>query len=97
MNLPEEETVGWADLVKASGLTYRQIDHWTRKGWLRPLNPDEGSGSRRRYPAAELVVAQRMAILVAEGLTPDAAHTVARAGGTATLGGRVTVTIGAPS
>jgi DNA-binding transcriptional MerR regulator len=29
--------------------TYRQLDHWVRKGYLHPENPEPGSGSVRRF------------------------------------------------
>lgn len=61
-----------------AGLTYRQADHWTRRGYLRPTNPDCGSGHGRDYPASEVRVAGVMVRLVAAGLTVEAAHTVAR-------------------
>ena len=42
-----------ADLV---GITYRQLDHWARKGLVRPsVAQAAGSGSRRRYSYNDLV------------------------------------------
>ena len=41
---------------KIVGISYRQIDHWARKGLVQPsLAPAQGSGSRRRYSYSDLV------------------------------------------
>lgn len=74
-------------------LTYRQLDYWTRVGYLHPDGAGEGSGSRRRWSDAERAVAAMMARLVAAGLVPDAAHKVARAGGRLELAPGVTVEV----
>lgn len=63
-----------------AGLSYRQLDHWTRVGYLRPSHPGRGSGSVRAFPRSELAVARVMLRLTAAGVTPDAAHRVARGG-----------------
>lgn len=62
----------------ATGASYRQIDHWCRAGYLRPTNPDAGSGTARTFPPIELAVAARMVRLIRAGLTPAAAARVAR-------------------
>lgn len=53
-----------AELISVTGLTYRQVDHWTRQGLLRP-NPGSGvgSGNPRTYPDLEVEKAQAMAAL----------------------------------
>jgi hypothetical protein len=78
---PEPETVGWQELAERTSLTYRMIDYWSRKGWLRAVNADPGSGAVRRWPVHEVAVAQRMKRLTDVGLEPETAHRVARAGG----------------
>lgn len=62
------------DEVKAS---YRQIDHWVRKGWLHPESKG-GSGNDRRWPDEELAVLRRMARCVNAGLPPALSHELAR-------------------
>lgn len=64
--------------VGAEEVTYRRLDYWTRKGYLRAENPTPGSGYRRTWPRSEHRVARAMARLTAAGLTLDAAHRVAR-------------------
>lgn len=61
------------------GMSYRQLDYWVRRGYLRPGNADAGSGSTRQWPAEELRVAALMARLVDAGLQPATACVVARA------------------
>jgi hypothetical protein len=66
------------------GITYRQLDYWSRRGHLHPGRADPArpwSGSARTWTPAELEVARLMGLLTAAGLTPGAAERVARAGG----------------
>jgi DNA-binding transcriptional MerR regulator len=45
-----------ADVARLTGLTARQLDHWDRKGFLRPsLEKAHGYGSTRRYSFADVV------------------------------------------
>jgi len=62
------------------GLTYRQVDYWTRCGWLRPEREPVGSGHQREWSAAELRVAADMGRLVRLGIRPEVAGRAARAG-----------------
>lgn len=75
------------------GPSYRQIDHWTKQGYLQ-AEGGGGQGRPRRWPSRERDVAAMMHRLVAVGIPPDVAHEVARAGGDHELapGVRVTVT-----
>lgn len=79
--------MGAADLLAACPwVTYRQLDHWTRRGWLHPRRvpvpvgaPTDGPGVPRLWPPREAQVARIMAALVRAGLTPAAAAAGARA------------------
>lgn len=73
------------------GMTYRQLDHWVRQGWLRAHNPGCGSGRDRTFPRSELTVAKTMVALVKAGVGPAAAHRAARNDGQLASGVRVTV------
>ena len=73
------------------GVTYRQLDHWTRAGYLHDDRTRPGSGHHRTWSDTELQVAERMGRLVRAGLTLHAAHKAAR--GQTDLGYGVTVTI----
>ena len=61
-----------ADVVR-HGITYRQLDNWVRLGWLRPVEPEPGSGHRRLFPEREWQRAGVMARLVNAGLPPRTA------------------------
>ena len=73
------------------GITYRQLDHWVRRGYLKPDNLDGGSGHLRTFPIRELSVAWMMAKLTAAGVTPTAAR-AARNGGWLTDRVKIAVT-----
>jgi DNA-binding transcriptional MerR regulator len=66
-------------LLRKTGLTYRQIDHWARQGYLR-TDPEwvGGTGNARRYLDGEDRIALRMRDLCEIGLKPSAAHRIAR-------------------
>lgn len=64
-------------LIKIPEITYRQLDFWCSKGWLRP-DQRGGSGHARTFSGDEARVARTMARLVAAGLKPDTAHAIAR-------------------
>lgn len=79
--------------IVAVGLSYRRLDYWSRRGWLKPANPDCGSGSSRVWPAGEVVVAQVMHLLVSAGVAPGAAARAARNGGVLAAGVRVVLDV----
>jgi MerR HTH family regulatory protein len=64
----------------AAGITYRQLDHWTKRGYLHAENPSPGSGRKRRWSEGEKQVAALMLRLISAGLTVEAASAVARSG-----------------
>jgi hypothetical protein len=62
--------------------SYRQLDHWTRRGWLRPDNGcTPGSGRPRRWSDAELRVADIISRLRLAGIEMETAVRVARHSG----------------
>ena len=74
-----DEPVSSPELVCQAQITYRQLDHWTRAGYLKPITPG-GSGNPRDWPPEECRVATAMGALVKAGLMPAAAHDIARTG-----------------
>ncbi|MEV1201703.1 MerR family transcriptional regulator [Microbispora rosea] len=65
------------EAARALGLTWRQLDYWTNKGYLHP----EGGGSHgvaRIWPEPELRIAALIARLVAAGMVMESAASVAR-------------------
>lgn len=62
----------------AIGLTYRQLDYWTRRGYLKAEDPTPGSGHSRTWLEDEQVIAARMLRLISCGFTVEAAARIAR-------------------
>ena len=62
------------------GVTYRQLDFWVRRGYLRPEHEAPGCGGNRKWTEEECRVARLMGRLVAAGFTPEIAHRIARDG-----------------
>lgn len=67
-------------LIDRGVVTYRQLDHWCRRGYLHPKDPLPGSGNQRDWTADELRVAERMARLRRAGLDLEIAADLARSG-----------------
>lgn len=67
-----------ADFVSA-GITYRELDYWTRTGRLRTLtDATPGQGHGRMWQPGEVEVAALTKRLTDAGLKLDVAFTVAR-------------------
>lgn len=61
-------------------MTYRQLDYWTRLGYVKTTGaPSPGSGGRRAWPAEEIEIAGRMVKLRDEGYELRLAARIARA------------------
>ena len=56
-----------SDVVRRSGLSYRQLDYWTRAEFIEPVVEARGSGSSRLFDETVLDV-------IAERLVDHAAH-----------------------
>lgn len=67
-------------IVDGSGASYRQIDYWTRRGYLNAEQRAARSGYCRWWPASEVPVARRMKALADIGMNLDVAQQAARAG-----------------
>jgi DNA-binding transcriptional MerR regulator len=65
------------DVVKATGLTYRALDHWLRKGYLDIPDPTPGSGFPRRFTDDQLDHIGTVKALVDAGFTTRAAAAIA--------------------
>jgi DNA-binding transcriptional MerR regulator len=58
------------------GITYRQLDHYCRRGYLHPAH--RGSGYDRAFTPKEIEIAKRMVTLIRVGFTVAAAAAYAR-------------------
>jgi MerR HTH family regulatory protein len=72
---PERLTSG--ELIERTGITMRQITHWTESGLLFPEH-EGGSGNGRSWPPEEVTVARRMVRLAAARLPLDWSAAFAR-------------------
>ena len=51
-----KQSFGGPEAAKIVGITYRQLDHWARKGLVLPsVTAAAGSGSQRRYSYSDLL------------------------------------------
>ena len=66
------------ELCAAAGITYRQLDYWTRVGYLTPATEAHGSGSQRKWDSSMLFKAKQMARLTKAGLLPVTADALVR-------------------
>lgn len=66
-----------SDLVALSGASYRQIDHWTRRGYLVSHERNPGKGNRHSYSIPEMYVA-RVLVVIAGWCEPKTTKRVAR-------------------
>ena len=69
---------GHVDEALRVGLTYRQLDYWTARGYLTADDQHPGTGRNRTWNDGELAVAAQMLRLTGAGLTVAAAARVAR-------------------
>lgn len=61
------------------GITRRQLDYWTRQGYLHCEDREvDTSGYPRRWPIAERDIAMLMQRMITAGVTVEVAATVAR-------------------
>lgn len=68
------------EVIAATGVTYKQLHHWTDRGWLQPrTHTRPGSGHCHNYPPHEVNVAHAMKRLTDAGLRVDIAANIARA------------------
>lgn len=81
------------EIVTRAGITYRQLDHWTRLGYLTLEEPHPGSGNARTYPETEIHTARRIRVLLDSGLTLTAAVQAVRDGHVILGANRVTIAV----
>lgn len=70
--------IGAHALTIKADLTYRQVDFWTRCGYLKAVHVDiTGSGYPREYGNDQLPIARHMSRLTKAGLPAKLAHQAA--------------------
>ena len=64
----------------APGVTYRQLDYWTRLGLIKPDNgATPGTGRPRQWSPSEMQIARQIGLLRLEGMELESAARRARA------------------
>lgn len=76
------------DAMRRSGATYRQLLHWTNRGYLHAYNGG-GTGFPFEWSDEEIRVAGAMKRMTDAGILPAAAARAARNGGVLAPGVRV--------
>lgn len=66
-----------AELVALAGISYRMLDHWIRRGWVKPRG-GRGSGFLRSFTETEAAVVCTAGQLVKLGIVPERATRYAR-------------------
>lgn len=82
-------------VVEYAGISYRQMDYWTRAGWLNGHRDIEGSGYPRLYDQDECDVAKILGLLVEHTrIPPHIGIDIARAlhAGETPVAGQFTIT-----
>lgn len=77
-------------VLRVSGASARQLDHWRTRGYLKPEGKG-GCGTSFRWSADEVRAAVAMTRLVAAGITPAAAARAVRNDGELAPGIVVTI------
>lgn len=63
-------------VAQIAGITYRQLDNWTRTGLIAAsITPAAGSGSRRLYSFRDILIIKIIASLLETGLSLKAVRT----------------------
>lgn len=68
------------EVARLARITYRQLDHWTRKGWVVPIEEHTGSGVPRHFTNDETEHVRIMAELVHAGFAPVDAYMITQWG-----------------
>jgi hypothetical protein len=70
--------IGALELAERAGVTYKQIDSWTKLSHLKAEPRQPGTGHKRLYKPGEVRVAQIMGSLVGAGVAAPVAARAAR-------------------
>lgn len=72
------QLMGALELAARAGVTYKQIDTWTKRHYLRPEPSPGGTGNKRTYKPGEVRITQIIATLTKAGVAPSVAAKAAR-------------------
>ena len=78
MTGPRTKTVTSEELAALIDVSYKRINTWATRGYLKEEPRFKGTGHRRTFRASEVRIAQVMAELVKAGVIPSVASKAAR-------------------
>lgn len=72
MDTAEEKCYTSLEISRETGLSYRQIDYWCRRGYFGEKHQSDhvGQGHRRVFSAQDRNLARHLSTLTKTGLTP---------------------------
>src|SRR5690349_18281159 len=102
----EPRDLGTNEILRLTGMTYRQLDHMDRSGVITPRLPASGSGSQRRWAPDQVRVLRFIQVLRTHGAAYETLRPAVReaealteqawtARVLVTLEGRITTLLGA--
>lgn len=65
-----EQLFSTAEVADACGVSFRRLDHWIRKGYVRVEQQADGSGTKRRFTFGEAMQVGLTAALARVGVRP---------------------------
>lgn len=75
-----DQTLTSTEVCRRAGITYRNLDYWTRRGFAHPLIDARGCGTQRRWTEDEADVIGRMATWRSLGVALELAREMAERG-----------------
>jgi len=58
--------LGSTEVCELAGITYRQLDHWARKGYITATSGSKGSGVARQWTRAQADAITELAEMMSE-------------------------------
>lgn len=63
-DMPASDLPGAPKVVELTGATYRQLNYWVTRGFVRPVNDVSGSGYRQHFGPEDVELVRVMVLLV---------------------------------
>lgn len=71
---PQEAGIPAVRAHELAGISYRQLDHWARQGWVKPsLDAGQGRSGRRIYSLEDVIRLDLLRHLTVSGVNPAVA------------------------
>jgi hypothetical protein len=71
---PEDTPISASEAHEVAGISYRQCDHWARRGWVVPsIDRGEGRWGRRQYSTSDVIRLDLLRHLAQSGVSTGVA------------------------